>query len=50
MIVSHYVGLLKKEERRMLNCISFFVWCVRKLCYYIHSFNWKSAVEHDAGI
>ena len=28
----------------------YFVRCVRKLCYYsdaIHSFDWKSAIEHD---
>ena len=32
---------------------TYFAWCARKLCYYgdvIHSFDWKSAVEHDGGV
>ena len=41
------------EERRMPNCDFYFARCVRKLRYYsdvIHSFDWKSAVEHDGGV
>ena len=47
------LSLLKKEEKKE-ECqitIVYFVQCVRKLCYYsnvIHSFDGKSAVEHDA--
>ena len=52
--------------RRMPNCVLvrrkkknaklgffYFVRCIRKLRYYsnvIHSFDWKSAVEHDGGV
>ena len=39
------------EERQM--AIFYFAWRARKLRYYgnvIHSFNWKSAVEHDGGV
>ena len=41
----------KKEECQI--AIFYFVRCVRKLHYYsdvIHSFDWKSAIEHDGGI
>ena len=56
------LGLLKKEEeeeeeleeRRMPNRNFFyFARCVRKLHYYsdvIHSFDWKSVIEHDGGV
>ena len=49
------LGLLKKEEerRRMLNLHFYFARCVRTLALYsdvIHSFDWKSAVEHDGGV
>ena len=51
-------GSLKKKffvlVRRMPNCgVFYFARCVRKLSYYsdvIHSFDWKSAVEHDSGV
>ena len=36
-----------------LMAIFYFVRCVRKLRYYsdvIHSFDWKSAIEHDGGV
>ena len=43
----------KKKERRMPNHDFFnFARCVRKLRYcsnVIHSFDWKSAVQHDGG-
>ena len=44
------------EERRKKNSKSrffYFARCVRKLELYsdlIHSFNWKSVVEHDGGV
>ena len=43
------------EEKRMSNCDFFyFAWkCVRKIVLYsdvIHSFDWKSAIEHDGCI
>ena len=51
------LGLLKKEEleerRRMPNRSFYLVRCVSKLALYsdvIHSFDWKSAVEHDGGV
>ena len=56
------LGLLKKEkeeleeERRIMpNCVCFFYFAryVHELrCYsdVIHSFDWKSAVEHDGGV
>ena len=51
-------GLLKKEEEleEKEECqivIFYFVQCLRKLHYYsdvIHSFDWKSAIEHDGGV
>ena len=48
------LGLLKKEEKEECQiAIFYFARCVRKLALYsdvIHSFYWKSAVEHDGGI
>ena len=41
----------KKEECQI--AILYFPRCVRKLVLYndvIHSFDWKSAVEHDGGV
>ena len=41
----------KQEERQM--AIFYFARRARKLRYYgdvIHSFDWKSAVEHDGGV
>ena len=44
----------EERRKRMPNCVFFyFTRCVRKLRYYshvIHSFDWKSAIEHDSGI
>ena len=54
------LGLLKKEEeeleeRRRMPNRDFFTLsrCISKLAlysYFIHSFDWKSAVEHDGGV
>ena len=50
------LGLLKNKNKKEEECqiVNFyFVRYVRKLCYYsdvIHSFDWKSAVEHDGGL
>ena len=44
------LDLLKKEEEECQIVIFYFARCVCELCYYsdgVHSFNWKSAVEHD---
>ena len=41
------------EERRMPNRDFYLTRCVRKLALYsdvIHSFDWKSAIEHDDGV
>ena len=41
----------KKKECQIANI--YFAWCIRKLALYsdvIHSFNCKSAVEHDGGV
>ena len=41
------------EERRIQIAIFYFARCVRKFALYsdvIHSFDWKSAVEHDGGV
>ena len=46
------LGLLKKEEERQI-AIFYFAWCVCKIALYsdvIHSFDWKSAIEHDGGV
>ena len=51
------LGLLKKEEEKEEEegeiAIFNFAQCVRKIALYsdlIHSFDWKSAVEHDGGV
>ena len=41
----------KKKECQM--AIFYFAWCALKWRYYgdvMHSFDWKSAVEHDGGV
>ena len=47
-------GLLKKEERRRRRMPIRDFLLVRKLALYnsdvIHSFDWKSAMEHDGGV
>ena len=55
--IRHYRARSTEERRRKKkNAKSrffYFVRCVRKLCYYsdvIHSYNWKSAIEHDGGV
>ena len=43
----------KKKKKECQITIFYFTRCVRKLRYYsdvIHSFDWKSAVEHDGGV
>ena len=50
-----FIFFLLEEERRrrMPNHVFYFARCVRKLRYYsdvIHSFDCKSAVEHDGGV
>ena len=49
------LGLLKKEEEEEEGEIAIFYFArrVRKIALYsdlIHSFDWKSAVEHDGGV
>ena len=45
-----------RRRRRNKNAKSLFFYfaqCIRKLRYYsdvIHSFHWKSAIEHDCGV
>ena len=42
-----------RRKRRVPNRDFYFAWCVRKLRYYsdvIHSFNWRSAIEHGGGV
>ena len=41
------------EERRRPNRDFYFSWYVCKIVLYsdvIHSFDWKSAIEHDGGV
>ena len=44
----------RRRNRRMPNRdLFYFTQCVRTLRYYsdvIHSFDWKSAIEHDVGV
>ena len=42
------VGLPKKEECQI--AIFYFAQCIRKIVLYRHSFDWKSAIEHDGGV
>ena len=53
------LGLLKKEEEEEEEeeegkiAIFYFARCICKIALYsdrIHSFDWKSAVEHDGGV
>ena len=48
------LGLLKKEDEEECQIAIFnFAWCLRKPEVYsnvIHSFDWKSAIEHDGGV
>ena len=51
--IRHYRTRSAEERRRMPKGIFYFARCVRKLALYsdvIHSFNWKSAVEHNGGV
>ena len=48
----HAIGLLKNKKERQM-AIFYFTRRARKLHYYgdvIHSFDCKSAVEHDGGV
>ena len=43
----------RRKKKRMPNPYFYFARFLRKLRYYsdiIHSFDWKSAVEHDGGV
>ena len=43
----------KKEEECKITIFLYFMWCIRKLQYYsdvVHSFDRKSAVEHNGGV
>ena len=47
------IRLRKKKKNAKFRYIFFFARCVRKVHYYsdvIHSFDWKSAIEHDGGV
>ena len=50
----HYCARSTEERRRrMPNFNFYFARCVRKIALYsdvIHSFDWKSAIEHDGGV
>ena len=54
--IRHYRARFTEERRKKKNAKSrffYFARCVHKLRYYsdvIHSFDWKSAVEHDGGV
>ena len=60
--IRHYRARSTEERRRIRRIrrkknaksrFFYFAWCVRKLRYYsdvIHSFDWKSAIEHDGGV
>ena len=55
LLFVHLKKCFLEEERSMPNRDIFFYFarCVRKLRYYsdvIHSFDWKSAIEHDGGV
>ena len=42
-----------RKKKNDKSVIFYFVRCVHKLRYYsdvIHSFDWKSAIEHDGGV
>ena len=57
--IRHYRARSTEERRRRKmkknakSLFFYFARCVRKLALYsdvIHSFDWKSAVEHDGGV
>ena len=54
--IRHYRGRSAEERRRRMpnrDIFFYFVRYIRKLHYYsdvIHSFDWKSAIEHDGGV
>ena len=59
--IRHYHARSTEERRRRIrrkkknakSLFFYFARCVRKLCYYsdvMHSFDWKSAIEHDGGV
>ena len=51
--IRHYRARSTEEEEECQMAIFYFVRHARKLRYYgavIHSFYWKSAVEHDGGV
>ena len=42
-----------KRKRMPNRNFFYFAWCVRKIALFsdvIHSFDWKSAIEHDGGV
>ena len=59
-VIRHYrvrsTGKKKKEDNEEEECsiaIFYFARCVRKLRYYsdvLHSFDWKSSIEHVGGV
>ena len=53
--IRHYRVRSTEERRRRRGQIAIFYFarCVRKFALYsdvIHSFDWKSAIEHDGGV
>ena len=43
---------IRRRQKKNAKSLFYFPWCICKLHYYsdiIHSFDWKSAVEHDGG-
>ena len=56
--IRHYRARSTEERRRRIRpnrqiAIFYFARCVRKLRYYsdiMHSFDWKSAIEHNGGV
>ena len=57
--IQHYRARSTKERRRRRrrknakSLFFYFAWCVRKIALYsyvIHSFDWKSAIEHDGSV
>ena len=50
---ARFTEKLEEEEKERQMAIFYFAWYARKLRYYgdiIHSFYWKSVVEHDGGV
>ena len=56
--IRHYRARSTEERRKIkaecqIVIFFYFARCVRKIALYsdvIHSFNWKSAIEHDGGV